>query len=66
MISGVRECYWILTSVGDCKGKLPVAADNRRHKSLLLSLVCHLIDDISLDWLRVDGVQFLKSQNRPV
>ena len=28
--------------------------DNRRHKSLLWSLVCHLIDDISLN--RVTGL----------
>jgi hypothetical protein len=66
MISEVRECFWTLASVGDCEGELSVAVDNRRHKSLLLSLVCYLMDDISLDRLGADGVQFLESQNRPV
>jgi hypothetical protein len=43
-----------------------VAVGNGRHESLLLSLVCRLIDNVCLDRLGFDGVQFLESQNCPV
>ena len=66
MISGLKSISRILLRVGDCEGRFSVAVDNRRHKSLLLSLVRRLIDDVGMDWLGFDGVQFLVLQNRPV
>jgi hypothetical protein len=66
MISGVKEHSRLSLRVGDSEGRFSVAVDDRRHKGLLLSLVCCIVNDVNLDRLGFGGVQFLESQNRPV